>query len=105
MDKHLMIKHEKVLNLISEEFKLDSGFCKIKNRSKKYVLSKKMACWILYVCSGLKMKEVADIIGYADHSTAQHHIHDYWNMCKSDDAFKKMGDDIYLKSIEIYETD
>lgn len=103
MGGKLMEKHIQVLEYIAEQFDVDKDFYNNKKRFKTYMLPRKMACWILYTVGGMTMDEVAATIGYSEHSTAHHHIHDYWNMCRSDDDFKEKGENIYSKSIEIYE--
>lgn len=100
----MMIKHKQVLEYIAQEFGVDKDYYNNKKRYKSYMLPRKMACWALYIVGGITMQEVAKIIGYAEHSTVQHHIHDYWNMCMSDDEFRIKGENVYSKSIEIYET-
>lgn len=97
-------KHMKVLDYVAEEFNLEPKFYKNKSRLKQYSLAKKMSCWVLYHSGGLSMPEIGRIMGYAEHTTALYHIHDYWYMCRSDDEFKAKGEKIYSKSIEIYET-
>ena len=103
MGDKLMDKHTQVLDYIAEQFGVEKNYYNNKSRFKKYMMPRKMACWVLYAAGGIKMSEVADIMGYAEHTTVHHHVHDYWNMCRSDDDFKAMGEHIYSKSIEIYE--
>jgi chromosomal replication initiation ATPase DnaA len=97
-------KHEMVLNFIAEQFNVEPNFYNNGRRLDIYAKPRKMACWVLYIAGGLKMVDVKDIIGYADHSTVLHHIHDYWKLCKFDDDFKEKGYRVYSKAIEIYET-
>ena len=100
-----MDKHHKVIEYIAQEFDVDVNFYNNKKRFKNYARPRKMLCWTLYNIGGLSMNEVANIVGYAEHTTVLYHIHDYWYMCRSDDDFQEKGFRIIDKANEIYEKD
>lgn len=97
-----MDKRKQIEDFVAKEFNIETNFVRIKSRKSKYVVPKKVMAFILYWKEEVRMTDIAEYMGYRDHSTISHHMMSFENMYKTSAYFKKKADISIEFASEIY---
>ena len=97
-----MENRKKIEDFIAKEFNIESNFVRTRSRKAKYVIPKKVLAFILYWKEEVRMTDIAEYMGYKDHSTISHHMASFEDMYKTSAYFKKKADVSIEFASEIY---
>ena len=87
-----MDKRKQIEDFVAKEFNIETNFVRIRSRKSKYVVPKKVMAFILYWKEEVRMTDIAEYMGYRDHSTISHHMMSFEDMYKTSAYFKKKAD-------------
>lgn len=76
-----------IAKIVQEEFTAIPGFWEIKSHKRRISYPKKALCYVLRHCTSDTLVEIADFMGYADHSTVIYHSEDCEGMMKVYDDY------------------
>jgi len=91
-----------VERIISEVFKVQTNFKENKIRRRRFVNPKKVLCSVLYNKEELTMQEIADYMGYDNHTSVLFHIRSMEGILISDPTFKERVDSVYDNIYKLY---
>ena len=97
-----MDKRKQIEDFVAKEFNIETNFVRIRSRKSKYVVPKKVMAFILYWKEEVRMTDIAEYMGYRDHSTISHHMMSFEDMYKTSAYFKKKADVSIEFASEIY---
>jgi chromosomal replication initiation ATPase DnaA len=98
----MMDKRKQIEDFIAKEFNTEINFVRTRSRKSKYVIPKKVMAFILYWKEEVRMVDIAEYMGYKDHTTISHHIMSFEDMYKTSAYFKKKADVSIEFASEIY---
>lgn len=91
-----------VESIVATVFEVDNDFKKVKGRKRKVVNPKKVLCSILYNKEEMTFVEIAEYMGYENHTSVLFHVRSVEGICQSDSRFKQKIDLIYETIAPMY---
>jgi chromosomal replication initiation ATPase DnaA len=93
---------QEVERIISEVFSVHPNFKENWVRRRRFINPKKVLCSILYNKEELTMQEIADFMGYDNHTSVLFHIRSMEGIYESDEKFKEKVDIVYDNIYKLY---
>jgi chromosomal replication initiation ATPase DnaA len=95
-------KRKQIQALIANEFGVEFDFIKNKSRKTKYTYPKKVLCSVLYNKEEIVLTEVAEYMGYKDHTSVIFHIRNLEELYNQFDGFRSKVDRIFAAAYKVY---
>lgn len=96
------VRLQTVVNIIADEFGVERSFLSIKSKKGCYTNPKKMLCHVLYKREKFSLEQIAEWVGYKDHTTPKYHVDSVKGMLQSCDDFKWRHDNVVLRLADLY---
>lgn len=93
---------KQVEEIIATVFEVDNDFKKVKGRKRKVVNPKKVLCSVLYNKEEMTFEEIAEYMGYDNHTSVLFHVRSVEGICQSDSRFKQKIDLVYETIAPMY---
>lgn len=96
---------EAIENKIASVFRTDENFITSERKTRVYCDARKMYCHVLYCHDTYTMIQIAEILGYKDHSTIIHNLKSFNGLYQTNELFREKADGVinFYKTLIKYE--